>query len=157
MLTVTLERMFRMKIIVSVLMLLVIAGCSSDIVVMPELRQVQERSIYIQPLKTENDSIGRVLRDVIEKEFARQSFKLVDESKATIIISGSAFLTARSLGSQTIFGGSTLSTQAIESVSLVAKDTTGNLLVTASFDNKDRLSASKLGREFGKALADKIK
>jgi hypothetical protein len=40
---------------------------------------------------------------------------------------------------------------------LVAKDSSGEMLLSASYDNKDRLSASKLAHEFGSAIADKLR
>ncbi len=146
-----------MKVFVSLLVLLAIAGCNTDIVVTPQLKQIEHKCFYLEPLNTKNDSIGQVLRDVIEKEFVRQSFELCNEGDASILISGSAFLTARTEGSNNFFGGNTLSTQAIESISLTAKDRSGKLLATASYDNNDRLSASKLGMKFGRDLANKLK
>ncbi|MHC4477208.1 MAG: hypothetical protein ACYTEL_16300 [Planctomycetota bacterium] len=47
--------------------------------------------------------------------------------------------------------------EAIESVSVVAKDSTGQVLLTASYDNKEQQSASKLAKEFGAALAAKLR
>jgi hypothetical protein len=67
----------------------------------------------------------------------------------------------RSKGSETklfIAGtGSFVSSQAIESVSLIAKDRDGKILLTASYDNKEKYSASKLAKKFGSALANKLK
>jgi hypothetical protein len=58
-------------------------------------------------------------------------------------------MTVRAMGSD--------SRQAIESISLVAKDSNGEILLSASYDNKERYSASQLAKEFGAALANKIK
>jgi hypothetical protein len=115
--------------------------------------------VYIEDLKTEDPSIGKVLRDVIEKEFVRKRFEICDQNNATILISGAAFLTQQSAGSQNplFLGGSTKANQAIESISLVAKNNKGEILASASFDNVDRRSASKIATEFGNAVAGKLK
>jgi hypothetical protein len=42
-------------------------------------------------------------------------------------------------------------------VSLVAKDTNGEMLLSASYDNKERYSASQLAKQFGSAVAKKLK
>ena len=68
-------------------------------------------------------------------------------------------MTAQAKSNGAIFGigSSSSSSQAVESVSVVAKDGSGQVLLSASYDNKDRQSASTLAREFGSALADKLK
>jgi hypothetical protein len=53
--------------------------------------------------------------------------------------------------------GSFVSSQAVESVSLIAKDRDGEILLIAFYGNKEKYSASKLAREFGSALANKLK
>jgi len=63
----------------------------------------------------------------------------------------------RATSSDGMFGASSFSNQAIESISVVAKDRDGQLLLSASCDNKKRYTASQLGREFGSALADRLK
>jgi hypothetical protein len=42
-------------------------------------------------------------------------------------------------------------------VSLIAKDRDGEILLIAFYDNKEKYSASKLAKEFGSALANKLK
>ena len=133
------------------------AGCHSDIVCTERIKQLTRRCVYIEPLKTESPAVGIVLRDIIEKEFVKRRFEICDANSATIIIGGSAFLTQRAEESRTFLGGSANSSQAIESVSIVAKNRNGELLVLASYDNSERYTASKLGQEFGSALADKLK
>jgi hypothetical protein len=39
----------------------------------------------------------------------------------------------------------------------MAKNRNGQILLTASYDNKEQYTASKLAKEFGSALADKLK
>jgi len=42
-------------------------------------------------------------------------------------------------------------------MTITAKDPNGNILLTASYDNAEQLTASKLTQEFGSALAKKLK
>jgi len=133
------------------------AGCNSDIVTTNRLKELTLKCVYIEPLESEDPQVGKVIRDVIEKEFIRKKIELCDSNTATIFITGATFLTARATSSGTILTTSSYSSQAIESVSLVAKDVEGEILLSASYDNKDRQSASKLAKEFGSALADKLK
>ena len=85
----------------------------------------------------------------------RRKIELCDPNTAMFFITGTIFLIVRVTSTQTIFSGSSVSSQAIEGVSLVAKDKDGEILLPASYDNKERYSATKLAREFGSALADK--
>ena len=138
-----------------------IAGCNYDIVRNQKIKLDEPKCVCIERINTQDPYIGKVLRDVIEKEFVRRGFALCDANNATIIISGSAFLTERSKASQNFIlivgGGSSNSNQAIESVSLTAKNKAGQILATASYDNSERFTASKLATEFGRAFADKLK
>jgi hypothetical protein len=152
------------KITFAVLVLLfvnLIAGCHYDIVRNKNVKLVAHKCVCIESLKTQDPYIGTVLRDVIEKEFIRRGFEICDANNATILISGSAFLTERAKSNQNfvllVGGGSASSSQAIESVSLVVKNKAGEILATASYDNSERYTASKLATEFGSALADKLK
>ena len=133
------------------------AGCNSDIVTTNRLKELTHTCVYIAPLESENPQVGKVIRDVIEKEFIRKKVELCDSNTATVFITGAAFLTARATSSGTFLSTSSSSSQAIESVSLVAKNSNGEVLLSASYDNKDRYSASKLAKEFGTALANKLK
>jgi hypothetical protein len=135
----------------------IFAGCNTDIVCTKRLKILDRKCVYLAPLDSENPNIGKVLRDVIEKEFVRGDIEICDPNTATIFITGATFLTARSKSSQTFISGSFTSSQAIESVSLIAKDKTGEILMSASYDNKNRYSASKLGKEFGSELAKRLK
>jgi hypothetical protein len=101
------------------------------------------------PLESEDPHVGQVIKDVLEKELLRQQIALCDPNTATVIFTGSTFMTVRGSGSAT--------SQSIESVSLVGKDTNGEMLVSASYDNKERFSASKLAQQFGSELAKKLK
>jgi len=133
------------------------AGCHSDIVCTKRVRELSSKCVYVEPLKTEDPHIGIVLGDVITKEFVRQRFEMCDSNSATILVRGSAFLTERSTSKKDLFGASGTASQAIESVSLIVKNRAGEILATASYDNDDRFTASKLGTELGGALASKLK
>ncbi len=133
------------------------AGCNTDIVCTRRLKMLEHKCVYIAPLDSEDPHVGKVVRDVIEKELVRRNVQLCDSDTATIFISGATFLTVRATSNEDLFGASSSSNQAIESVSVVAKNNSGELLLSASYDNKQRYTASKLGREFGSLLADKLK
>jgi len=147
--------------LIGLLLMALSAGCPSDIVTTPRLKTLTERRIYIEPIQSENPQVGQVLRDVIEKEFVRKKIELGDPNTATIFMAGSTFMTVRAKSSQakvSVIGtGSAFASQAIESISVIAKDKEGQLLLTASYDNKKQHTASKLAKEFGKALANKLK
>lgn len=125
------------------------AGCSSDIVSTDRLKMLEHKCVYIAPLESEDPHVGKVIKDVLEKELMRQQIELCDPNTATVLFTGSTFMTVR--------GSASASSQAIESVSLVGKDTDGEMLLSASYDNKERYSASKLAQQFGSALAKKLK
>ena len=133
------------------------AGCNSDIVCTDRLKTIEHKCIFIEPIGSENPNVGKVLRDILEKEFIRRKLDICDRDSATIIITGSTFMTQRSEASKTLFLASAASNQAIESISLKATDPDGNLLLSASYDNKERYTATKLTQEFGSALSEKLK
>jgi len=137
------------------------SGCYYDIVTTARLKTLTPKCVHIEPIESDNPYVGKVLRDVLEKEFIRKKVEICDPNSATIFITGSTFLTMRSTASAAkvyiVGSGSYVSSQAIESVSLVAKDREGEILLTASYDNKKRYSASKLARQFGSALAHKLR
>ncbi len=133
------------------------AGCNSDIVATKQLKNLTHKCVYIAPLESEDPQVGKVIRDVIEKECMRQRVELCDSNTATIFITGATFLTVRTTANQGLLGSETTSNQAVESVSLVARDSNGEVLLSASYDNKERYSASRLAQEFGSALAIKLK
>jgi len=108
------------------------AGCNSDIVTTNRLKELSHTCVYIAPLESENPQVGKVIRDVIEKEFIRKKIELCDPNTATGFITGATFLTARATSSGTFFSTSSYSSQAIESVSLVAKDSSVEVLLLAS-------------------------
>jgi hypothetical protein len=132
------------------------AGCNSDIVCTNRLKMLEHKCVYIAPIESEDPHIGKVVRDIIEKEFIRRKIELCDSNTATVFITGATFLTVRSTSNQNLLASSSASSQSIESVSLTAKDKDGEILLSASYDNKERYSASKLAKEFGQALADKL-
>jgi hypothetical protein len=155
------KKMNRLCWFIGLLSIAISAGCNYDIVATSRLKAITTKCVCIQPIESENPNVGKVLRDVLEKEFIRKQVEICDPNSATVFITGSTFLAIRSTGSETklyiVGSGSFVSSQAIESVSLIAKDRDGEILLTASYDNKERYSASKLAKEFGSALANKLK
>ena len=148
------------KAIVISLMLVLLAGCNTDIVTTKQLKTVKNRCVYVTPIDCQDPYVGKVLRDVLEKEFVRKNVKLCDADNATVILTGSTFMTTRSKGETSLFnmfGGKQSSAQAIESITIAAKDKAGNMLLTASYNNVDQLTASKLAKDFGSTLADKLR
>lgn len=143
--------------ITGLLTIAISTGCSTDVVCTRRLKNLENKSVYIAALDSEDPQVGKVLRDILEKELVRRKVRICDPDTATIFISGATFLTTRATSSDGFFGASSSSNQAIESISVVAKDRSGELLMSASYDNKNRYSASKLGREFGAVLASKLK
>ncbi|MBN2020259.1 MAG: hypothetical protein JW749_08545 [Sedimentisphaerales bacterium] len=147
-----------MKKALMISVLLVFAcGCHSDIVTTKQFKLIKEKFVYIHPIDCEDPFVGRVLRDVLEKEFIRKKVRFSDANTANVIITGSTFLTVRSAGKTGWFGSKEASAQAIESVAITAKDRQGNVLLTASYDNSEQLTASKLAKEFGSTLAYKLR
>ncbi|MBW8039001.1 MAG: hypothetical protein FVQ85_03280 [Planctomycetes bacterium] len=149
--------MKRLCWLIGLLVIGVSTGCNSDIVTNPGLKKLDHKCVYLSSIESDNPNVGKVIKNIIEKEFMRKKIELCDFDTATVLITGAAFMTARATSSGSFFGRSSTSTQAIESVSVVAKDRNGQVLLSASYDNRDRYSASKLAREFGSALADKLK
>jgi hypothetical protein len=149
--------MNRLCWLIGLLAIGVSTGCNTDIVTTRGLKKLTHKCVYIAPIESDNPQVGKVIRNIIEKEFVRRKIELCDSDTATVFITGATFMTARATSSGNFLGKSSTSTQAIESVSVVAKDSSGQVLLSASYDNKDRYSASKLAREFGSALANKLK
>ena len=141
--------MNRISLFIGLLVIIIISGCNSDIVCTERLKELDSKCVYIEPLSSEDPHVGQVLRDALEKELIRQKISICDENSATIILTGSTFLTVRGSGAN--------AGQSIESVSLVGKDRSGQVLLSASYDNKEKASASKISMEFGSALAAKLK
>jgi len=141
--------MNRLLWLVGLLAIGVCAGCESDIVCTKQLKMLEHKCVHIAPIESEDPHVGQVIKDVIEKEFIRRKVDLCDPNMANVFITGTTFLTVRSVSRQ--------SQQAIESVSLVGKDRDGEILLSASYDNKSLYTASKLAHEFGQALAGKLK
>ena len=145
------------KSLATSILLAVFAGCHTDIVTTRQLKAIDDKCVYVQPIESQDPYVGKVIRDVLEKEFVRKNVQLCDARTANVIITGSTFLTTRSAGKTGLFGGKESSAQAVESVTITAKDKAGNVLLTASYDNADQFTASKLAKEFGSTLADKLK
>jgi hypothetical protein len=133
------------------------AGCHTDIVTTKQLKTVTSKCVYIQSIESQDPYVGKVVRDVLEKEFVRKKVAICDARTANVILTGSTFVTTRSSGKTGWFGGKESSAQSIESLTITAKDHAGNVLLTASYDNVDQFTASKLAHEFGSSLADKLR
>lgn len=134
------------------------AGCHSDIVCTARLRQLDAKRVHIEPIKSRDPYVGQVLRDVLEKELIRKKVIVCEPDLANVFISGSTFMTSRYSPQKGLFGDKPGGVnEAIESVSVVAKDRSGQVLLTASYDNKEQQSVSKLAKEFGSALAGKLR
>jgi len=135
------------------------AGCHSDIVCTKSLKQLDEKCVYIAPIEAEDPHVGQVLSEVMQKELIRKKVAVCDENTATILITGSTFMTLRSSADAGGLGKrkSAAANEAIESVSVTARDRQGVILMTASYDNDEQYTASRLAKEFGFALAGKLK
>jgi hypothetical protein len=144
--------MNKLYCLIGFLIITICAGCNSDIVTTNRLKELSHKCVYIAPLESMDPQIGKVIRDIIEKEFIRRKIELCDPDRATIFITGATFLTVRANTNQGLIGN-----QAIESVSLVAKNIDGEVLLSASYDNMAQLSATKLAQEFGSVVADKLR
>jgi hypothetical protein len=140
-------------------LLVTFAGCHTDIVTTKQLKAVKNKCIYVHAIESEDPYVGMVLRDILEKELIRKKVQLCSAESATVVISGSTFMTLRSSAEAGLLGGqkSAAASQAIESLTITAKDQQGNVLLTASYDNAEQFTASKLAQSFGSALADKLK
>ena len=142
-------------------MLALFAGCNTDIVTTKQLNTIKNKCVYVSPIESQDPYVGKVMRDVLEKEFIRKHIQLCDTDTANVILTGSTFMTTRAQGETSVLngllGGKQFSAQAIESVTITAKDKAGNLLLTASYNNVDQLTASKLAQDFGSTLADKFR
>jgi hypothetical protein len=151
------KKMKRLYWLIGLLAIVVSAGCNSDIVTTRSLKELDHKCVCFEQIESDDPHVGKVIKDVIEKEFVRRKIEICDSNTATVFITGATFMTEKAVSSGSFLGRSSSSTQAIESVSVVAKDGSGQILLSASYDNKDQNSASKLAREFGSALADKLK
>ncbi len=137
----------------------IFVGCHSDVVTTKHLKTMPSKCVYITPIECQDPYVGKVLKDVLEKEFIRKRVLLCDEDSANIILTGSTFMTYRAAVDAKGWGArqSSATNQAIESVTIAAKDRAGNVLLTASYDNVEQYTASKLAAEFGSTLAGKFK
>jgi len=140
---------------------IVVSGCGgpSDIVRTKALKSVTERCVHIQPIQSSDQYVGQVLSDVLQKEFIRAKVVLCDPDSATILVTGSTFMTTRSAPDARRLKSrkSAAANEAIESISLTAKDREGQILLTASYDNKKQQTAAVLAKRFGRAVARKLK
>ena len=127
----------------------VCVGCHSDIVVTNRLKMLEHKCVHVSPIQSEDPHVGQVIKEVLVKEFVRKNVDLCDPNMANVFLTGTTFLTVRS--------GAKQSQQAVESVTLEARDKDGEILLSASYDNNKQYTASRLGKQFGKSLAKKFK
>ena len=133
------------------------AGCNMDIVSTEHLTAMTERCVYVEAIGSEDPQVGEVLKDILQKELLRKNVAMCDEENATIIMSGATFMTNRSVSKGGLLGSNAVSNQALESISLTAKNKEGQILLSASYDNGDRKTAGKVGKEFGTAIANRLR
>lgn len=143
--------------LLAVALLLSTAGCNMDIVTTEHLSAVSERRVYVEAIGSQDPQVGEVLKDILEKELLRRNVAMCDEKNATIIMEGATFMTDQSKSSAGLFGPSAVSNQALESITLTARDREGQILLSASYDNMDRKTAGRAGKEFGQAIAQRLK
>jgi hypothetical protein len=142
-----------------------VGGCSSnyDILTTDDLKTINIDSegecFYIEPLKTNNPNVGKVISDVIEREFRRRKLTICDRGTATIIVSGSTFMTVRAAPSAKELRGnkSAAANEAIDSISVKVISREGKLLAIASYDNDELYTVNKAAKIFGAKLAKKLK
>jgi len=132
-------------------------GCHYDIVCTDQLGVIDHKCVYIKPIESENPYVGKVIRDVLEKEFVRQQVEICDADNATILLDGSAFMTVRFKTEGLLASNAGHANQAIESVSVIARDTEGRIILSASYDNTEQYTAGRLAKQFGAELAKKLK
>ena len=114
------------------------AGCNTDIVTTKQLNAIKNKCVYVSPIESQDPYVGKVLRDVLEKEFVRKHIQLCDAETANVILTGSTFLTTRSKGETSmlnLFGGKQSS--ALESG-------TGTLGTTLGLQQSDRSHCAKV-------------
>ena len=133
------------------------AGCNSDIVTTKHLKELDHKCVYIAPLDSSDPHVGRVIKDVLDKEFLRKRVSLCDPNTATVLITGATFMTLRSKSSGILLTSSSTSAECCESISITAKDRDDRILLSASYDNSDRYTVSEFAKKFGSALAAKFR
>ena len=79
-------------------MLALFAGCNTDIVTTSQLKTIKNKCVCVTPIDSQDPYVGKVIRDVLEKEFVRKHIQLCDADNANVILTGSTFMTTRSHG-----------------------------------------------------------
>ena len=92
------------------ILLALLAGCNSDIVTTKYLNAVKNKCVYVTPIDCQDPYVGKVLRDVLEKEFIRKNIQLCDANTANVInvTEGSGGTVNVTLGVLTRSAGSTV-------------------------------------------------
>jgi hypothetical protein len=110
------KKMNRLCWLIGLLAIAASTGCNSDIVTTRGLKELNHKCVHLESIESDDPHVGKVIRDVIEKEFVRRNIELCNSDTATVFITGATFLTenAESNGSFFGIGSSSSSTQAIE-------------------------------------------
>lgn len=142
-----------------------LAGCYSDVMVTETLKGYYRRDVFIGDINCQAPEASSILRDSLTKAFIKNGVNVTSRDNATMILSGDVFL---SYGSKELasgfrtsdvgsFYGSGKSGYTIESASFKMKDTFGEILLIATFNNYDRLSVDQVGYFLGNDIALKVR
>jgi hypothetical protein len=71
---------------VALLAMGVSAGCHCDIICTSRLKMLEHKCVHIAPIESDDPHVGKVIRDVIEKEFIRRQVGLCDPNTATVFV-----------------------------------------------------------------------
>jgi len=149
------------QLILPILLASLITGCASDVVVTEKLRTVEHKRIYIGHIECDHSGVADVLRDCLLKEFVKAKLDVCEETAATIIITGSVFITPKSdLSGSAWTGYAHISGEekiVIDSVSLQVKAKNGDVLAIGSFNNSAAFNVVWIGEQLGQDLAGKLK
>ena len=152
-------------VLVSMMMMLAVGGCYSDVTVTKELKTLDRKCIHIGQIDCNNPRVAKILRDCLQKEFIKAKLDVCDEDTATMIMTGDVFMTTEkefagsgwfgSYGSGGYVGGK--EALAIDSTSFQVKTKDGRLLAVASYNNWVRERVERVGHFLGYDLASKLK
>lgn len=155
------KRQIIKQLILPLLSASLITGCATDVVVTEKLRSIEHKRIYIGRIECDHSGVADVLRDCLLKEFVKAKLDISEENSATMIITGSVFMTPKSDLSGTAWTGyahiSGEEKIIIDSVSLQVKAKNGEVLAIGSFNNSAGFNAVWIGEQLGQDLAGKLK
>jgi len=67
------------------------AGFYSDIVRADHLKTLEHKCMFIAPLEGEDPNVGKIIRDVFEKESIRHQIELCEPNTASVLFTGITF------------------------------------------------------------------